>query len=113
MVPLSGIERSRVYGSAKLLREILIHEGAYERVGWSSDALAYAQFFNGLPAVFAAEQAATAMLDVETKAVAVRENMARLRQLRLAKEAQEIRTNPAAFEKKKPKRRVRLIRVPA
>ena len=63
--------------------------------------------------VFAAEQAATAMLDVETKAVAVRENMARLRQLRLAKEAQEIRTKPAAFEKKKPERRVRLIRVPA
>jgi hypothetical protein len=53
------------------------------------------------------------MLDVETKAVAVRENMARLRQLRLAKEAQEIRTKPAAFEKKKPERRVRLIRVPA
>ena len=39
----------------------------------------------------AAEDAARAMEEVKRKAVDVRANMARLRELRLAKEAQEIR----------------------
>ena len=50
LVPLSEIEHSRAYVTAKLhFARYLIHEGAYVRIGWSGDALAYAQFFNGLP----------------------------------------------------------------
>ena len=53
LVPLSEIEHSRAYVTAVTAKlrfaRYLIHEGAYIRVGWSGDALAYAQFFNGLP----------------------------------------------------------------
>jgi hypothetical protein len=51
------------------------------------------------------------ILDEEAKrAVAVRQNMARLRELRLAKEAQEVRTEISAGNqptKAKPKKRLR------
>jgi hypothetical protein len=50
LVPLSEIEHLRAYVTAKFhFARYLIHEGAYVRIGWSGDALAYAQFFNGLP----------------------------------------------------------------
>ena len=43
----------------------------------------------------AAEEGARAMADVEQQAVAVRRNMERLRALREAREAQEVRTHVA------------------
>jgi hypothetical protein len=48
------------------------------------------------------------MQEEEKKAIAVRQNMARLRELRLAKEAQEVRTEIATGNqpaKAKPKKR--------
>jgi len=56
----------------------------------------------------AAEEGAKALEEVAKKAVDVRANMARLRALRLAKEAQEVRTEISAnnqTNKTKPKRR--------
>ena len=52
----------------------------------------------------AVEEGARAMADAEQKAVAVRKNMERLRALREAREAEEVRTNvalPAAAKKKR------------
>lgn len=51
----------------------------------------------------AAEEGARAMADVEQKAIAVRKNMDRLRALREAREAEEIRTPvvPVAAKKRK------------
>lgn len=43
----------------------------------------------------AAEEGAQAMKEVAAKAVAIRENMARLRQLRLAREAADLRAKRA------------------
>ena len=51
----------------------------------------------------AAEEGAKALEEVAKKAVDVRANMARLRELRLAKEAQEIRTEISAGNQPKPK----------
>ena len=56
----------------------------------------------------AAEEGAKALEEVAKKAVDVRANMARLRALRLAKEAQEVRTEISTSKqtnKIKPKRR--------
>ena len=56
----------------------------------------------------AAEEGAKALEEVAKKAVDVRANMARLRALRLAKEAQEVRTEISTgnqTNKTKPKRR--------
>ena len=50
----------------------------------------------------AAEEGARAMADVEQKAIAVRKNMERLRALREAREAGQVRIHVAA--KKKPKK---------
>jgi hypothetical protein len=50
------------------------------------------------------------MQEAEAEAAAIRKNMARLRELRLAKEAQETRPREATAAKKKPKRRVRVLR---
>ena len=47
------------------------------------------------------------MIEAAKKATAVREHMARLRELRLAKEAQEVRTEIAKSTKTKPKKRSR------
>lgn len=47
-----------------------------------------------------AERAAQAMKDAADKAIAVRENMARLRQLRLAKEEAQVRTQIASANAK-------------
>lgn len=58
----------------------------------------------------ALEEGAQAMAEVKQKAVAVRQNMERLRELRLAKEAQEVRTEISAGNqpaKPKSKRRSR------
>ena len=57
----------------------------------------------------AKEEGARAMEDVQKEAVAVRKNMVRLRELRLAKEAETIREQIAAgtTPKAKPKRRSR------
>jgi hypothetical protein len=52
----------------------------------------------------AVEEGARAMADAEQKAIAVRKNMERLRALREAREAEEVRTNvalPAAAKKKR------------
>ena len=51
----------------------------------------------------AAEEGAKALEEVAKKAVDVRANMARLRELRLAKEAQEIRAEISAGNQPKPK----------
>ena len=51
----------------------------------------------------AAEDGAKALEEVAKKAADVRANMARLRELRLAKEAQEIRTEISAGNQPKPK----------
>ncbi|OAF16667.1 hypothetical protein AYJ54_37885 [Bradyrhizobium centrolobii] len=59
---------------------------------------------------FAAENGAKAVQEAEAEAAAIRKNMARLRELRFAKEAQETRPREATAVKKKPKRRVRAIR---
>ena len=56
-----------------------------------------------------AEDAARAMEEVERKAIDVRTNMARLRELRLAKEAQEIRAEISTGNqpaKRNPKKRL-------
>jgi hypothetical protein len=56
----------------------------------------------------AAEEGAKALEEVAKKAIDVRANMARLRALRLAKEAQEVRTEISTrnqTNKTKPKRR--------
>ena len=57
----------------------------------------------------AAEDGSKAMQEAAARAVAVRENMARLRQLRLTKEAQEVRTKVAepSPATNKPKKRLR------
>ena len=47
------------------------------------------------------------MIEAAKKATAVREHMAHLRELRLAKEAQEVRTEIAKSTKTKPKKRSR------
>lgn len=59
---------------------------------------------------FAAEDGAKAVQEVQAEATAIRKNMARLRELRLAKEAQEMRSSEATAVKGKPKSRVRVIR---
>ena len=51
----------------------------------------------------AAEEGAKALEEVAKKAADVRANMARLRELRLAKEAQEVRTEISAGNQPKPK----------
>jgi hypothetical protein len=56
----------------------------------------------------AAEEGAKALEEVAKKAADVRANMARLRELRLAKEAQEIRAEICAANQSKPKPRKRL-----
>jgi hypothetical protein len=53
----------------------------------------------------AAEDGAKALEEVAKKAADVRANMARLRELRLAKEAQEIRTEISAGNQPKPNRK--------
>ena len=55
----------------------------------------------------AAEDGAKALEEVAKKAADVRMNMARLRELRLAKEAQEVLTEIAKSTKTKPKKRSR------
>jgi hypothetical protein len=55
----------------------------------------------------AAEDGAKALEEVAKKAADVRANMARLRELRLAKEAQEVRTAISAGNQPKPKKRFR------
>ena len=55
----------------------------------------------------AAEDGAKALEEVAKKAADVRMNMARLREQRLAKEAQEVRTEIAKSTKTKPKKRSR------
>ena len=54
----------------------------------------------------AAEEGARAMADVEQKAIAVRKNMERLRALREAKEAEQVRIHVAlrVAAKKEPKK---------
>jgi hypothetical protein len=59
---------------------------------------------------FAVEDGAKAVQPAEAEAAAIRNNMARLRELRLAKEAQETCPREATAVTKKPKRRVRVIR---
>ncbi len=61
--------------------------------------------------LFTAESNARAMEEAAKEALAVRENMARLRELRLAKESQEAPIGQDAVVRRKPKRRVRVIRV--
>ena len=51
----------------------------------------------------AAEDGAKALEEVAKKAADIRANMARLRELRLAKEAQEVRTEISAANQSKPK----------
>ena len=51
----------------------------------------------------AAEEGAKALEEVAKKAADVRTNMARLRELRLAKEAQEVRTAISAGNQPRPK----------
>jgi hypothetical protein len=51
----------------------------------------------------AAEEGAKALEEVAKKAADVRANMARLRELRLAKEAQEVRTEISVRNQQKPK----------
>jgi hypothetical protein len=51
----------------------------------------------------AAEEGAKALDEVAKKAADVRANMARLRELRLAKESQEVRTEFSAANQSKPK----------
>ena len=58
----------------------------------------------------AAEEGARAMADVEQKAVAVRKNMERLRALREAREAEEVRTHVALPVTAKKKRKRALSR---
>ena len=53
----------------------------------------------------AAEEGARAMADVEQKAIAVRKNMERLRALREAREAEEVRTQLALPVTAKKKRK--------
>ena len=60
--------------------------------------------------LFAAADGGKARQEAEAEATAIRKNMARLRQLRLAKEEQEMRPREDAVVKKRPKRRVRVIR---
>ena len=62
---------------------------------------------------FAAEHRAKATQEAEREALAVRENMARLRELRLAREAQYLQSERKKEEgaRRKPRRRVRVIRV--
>ena len=60
--------------------------------------------------LFAAADDAKARQEAEAEATAIRKNIARLRELRLAKEAQETRPREDTVVKKKPKRRVRVIR---
>ena len=60
---------------------------------------------------FAAEDRAKAMQEAEKEALAVRENMARLRELRLAKESREAQIKQHTVVSRKPKRRGRIIRV--
>jgi hypothetical protein len=57
----------------------------------------------------AAEEGARAMEEVTKEAIALRKNMARLRELRLAKEADTIRQQIAAGndQKAKPKKRLK------
>jgi len=59
----------------------------------------------------AQEEGARAMADVQRRAIAVRQNMQRLRALREARETAEIRRSlplPQAVKKKRQKRSVRL-----
>ena len=58
----------------------------------------------------AAEEGARAMADVERKAIAVRKNMERLRALREAREAEELRTPVALPVAAKKKRKETLSR---
>jgi hypothetical protein len=60
---------------------------------------------------FAAEDRAKAMREAQKEALAVRENMTRLRELRLAKESREAQSKQDTVVTSKPKRRVRIIRV--
>jgi hypothetical protein len=55
----------------------------------------------------AAEEGAKALEEIAKRAADVRANMARLRELRLAKEAQEIRTEISAANQPKPKTKKR------
>ncbi len=59
---------------------------------------------------FAAEDRAKTMQVVEKEALAVRENMARLRELRLAREAQDFQSEEKknTTARRKPKKRVRI-----
>jgi hypothetical protein len=61
--------------------------------------------------LFAAESGTEAMDEATRKALAVRENMARLRELRLAKESQEAHVKPDTVVRRKPKRHIRVVRV--
>lgn len=61
--------------------------------------------------LFATEDKVNATQEAEKDALALRENMARLRELRLAKEAQEAQTKQDTVARRKPKKRVRSIRV--
>ena len=54
----------------------------------------------------AQEEGARAMADVERRAIAVRQNMQRLRALREAKETAEIKTSPPPPQAVKKKRQV-------
>ena len=58
----------------------------------------------------AAEEGARAMADIEQKATAVRKNMERLRALREAREAEEMRTHAALPVATKKKRKEALSR---
>ena len=58
----------------------------------------------------AAEEGARAMADVERKAIAVRKNMERLRALREAREAQEVRTHVALHVTAKKRRKKAISR---
>jgi hypothetical protein len=53
----------------------------------------------------AAEEGARAMADIQQKAIAVRKNMERLRALREAREAEEVRTRVALSTATKKKRK--------
>jgi hypothetical protein len=58
----------------------------------------------------AAEEGAKAMADTDQRAAAIRQNMARLRALRLAKEAEDAMAGNAAASAPSPKRRKKALR---
>lgn len=59
--------------------------------------------------IFAAAEGAKPLREAEAEHAAIRQNMARLRELRLAREAQEMRPKERTVVRRKPKRRAHVI----